>query len=159
MRILLCGIFLFTGLFISGCVKSNDSAGGTVLARVNNYKITQDEFEEEFRSSAYYANDTLQSRKNFLNLLINRKLIMQDAQKKGLDKDRDFLKMIQRFWEQSLLQRAFEAKNRSLDAQVSDNKSQDILRQKKADLMDAWIDDLRKQASISINENLLIGNK
>ena len=39
----------------------------------------------------------------FLDNLITRKLILQEAQKMGLDRKKEFLKAIENFWEKSLL--------------------------------------------------------
>jgi PBP1b-binding outer membrane lipoprotein LpoB len=173
-------IILLTALFIFGCAgKPKDKK---VLVKVNNYEITPEEFEEEFKESAYARNDTLESRKEFLNLLVNRKLILQDAQSKNLDKDRDFLKMIEKFWEQSLLKLALDKKSKEIAglAQVSDKAIEEayqkmlkegktdktyeqmynqikweIIREKETQLMDEWIERLREKSNIKVNYELL----
>ncbi|MFA5363513.1 MAG: hypothetical protein WC335_09815, partial [Candidatus Omnitrophota bacterium] len=105
-------VILLVGLFIAGCMSSPE--GGKPLARINNYEISEAEFEEEFKASSYSHSDTVESRGEFLNTLINRKLILQDAQKKGMDKNESFLKMIERFWEQSLLKIALDRKSNEI---------------------------------------------
>jgi len=84
------------------------------LVKINNYTITPQEFDEEFRASAYAKNNTPESRREFLNMLIRRKLVLQDAQARGLDKDKEFLKSIERFWEQSLLKRVMDKKSHEI---------------------------------------------
>ncbi len=103
-------IVLIFALFIFGCA-SKPQAKKEVLAKVNNYEIAKEEFDEEFKMSGYGRVDTPESKGDFLNNLINRKLILQDAQKKGLDKDKSFLKMIENFWEQSLLKKSRDKRN------------------------------------------------
>jgi hypothetical protein len=181
MRIFL--LFIFTGvvIFAAGCCRPPDRAGDA-LAVVNNYQITKGEFEEEFRDSVYGQTDTPASRRDFLNNLINRKLILQYAEKKGLDKDKAFLRMVERFWEQSLLKLAIERKTKDLASScaVSDrevrelydrmyssgdaNKSYvdmysqvkwEVSRRKESNLMNEWVDDLHKNTSIKINDDLL----
>ncbi|MFH0839155.1 MAG: hypothetical protein V1893_03110 [Candidatus Omnitrophota bacterium] len=152
------------------------------LATVNNYVITYQEFEEEFKDSAYGTDDTVESKKEFLSHLINRKLILQDAQKNGLDKDKDFLKMIEKFWEQSLLKLALDRKAKEVvgSVSVSDqeieeayNKMQkegktaktlqqvygqikwELISQKESQSMDDWLTQLHKKATITTNEELL----
>jgi len=143
-------IILCAAIFIAGCScpLPKDSK---VLAKVNNYEITQQEFEEQFRESPYAKDNTLEARKEFLKVLIGRKLILQDAQAKGLDKEQEFLKMIERFWEQSLLKLALQTKSMEIanSAQVKNNKeSQDRM-------MNDWMSGLEKKANISVDYDLL----
>ncbi len=174
------GIILCMLLFIFGCSRQPDNK--RVLAKINNYEITQEEFEEEFKASSFSRTDTLESRKEFLNNLINRKLILQNAQGKGLDKDKDFLKMIERFWEQSLIKLALDKKSKEIAGSVfvSDktieetyqnmlkegktDKSYDqmygqikweIVKTQESQMMNDWVAELHKQANIIINYDLL----
>ena len=92
------------------------------LVKINNYEISKEEFEDEFKASSFGRIGNLASRKEFLDNLINRKLILQDAQRRGLGQDKGFLKMIERFWEQSLLKLALDKKSKEIagSALVSD---------------------------------------
>lgn len=176
-------IILLAALFVLGCTgKPKDRE---VLAKVNNYEITEQEFEEEFRASAYGSVDTQESRKEFLNTLINRKLILQDAQNKGLDKDKSFLKMIERFWEQSLLKLTLDKKSKEIAGSVLVNdkeiakiyddmrkngktdKSYDqmyqqikweITKSKETQAINDWVAQLRKKGEIKVNSDLLKSN-
>jgi hypothetical protein len=166
-------------LLIGGCGgKAEDSQ---VLLRINNYEITREEFESEYKHSGYSVPDTEESRKRFLDNLIDRKLIIQDAQKKGLDKDKDFLKTIERFWEQSLLKVSLDKKQEDINksTKVTDREAQDayndwvrdgrtdkdyekahkdvkreLYRSKGSVQMNEWLIDLRKNADIKINYEL-----
>lgn len=177
-------IVMLAALFILGCAAKPKEK--IVLARVNNYEITQEEFQEEFKESAYARNETSESKKDFLNNLINRKLILQDAQQHGLDKEKSFLKMIERFWEQSLLKLAIEKKTKETTGSVlvTDGEIQDaynkmfnegktvktlsqmyqqikweITRQKQTQQLNEWINQLHKKADIKIDYNLLTQSK
>lgn len=143
-------IFLFLIMFLAGC-SCPLPRDKKILARINNYEITLDEFEEQFRGSLYSKDNTLEARKEFLKVLIGRKLILQDAQAKGLDKKKEFLKMIERFWEQSLLKLALQRKSQEIAnlAQVRNN------RQGQDKLMNDWMIGLEKEAKISVDYNLL----
>ncbi len=88
------------------------------LVKINNYTITVPEFKEEFLASAYAKDNTPESRREFLAMLIRRKLILQDAQARGLDKDKEFLKSIERFWEQSLLKRVMDKKSQEIAGSI-----------------------------------------
>jgi len=148
------------------------------LVKINSYTITKQEFDSEFKDSAYAKQDTLESRKEFLATLIKRKLILQDAQKKGLDKDQEFLKTIERFWEQSLLKRAVDQKVQEISGSVSvtdqaivevynkmqkDGKADkpydqmynqikwSLSRSEESQALDRWIRQLSKSAVIKVN--------
>jgi hypothetical protein len=141
-------IITLLSLAIAGCV-SQQTKNKQILAKINNYEITKQEFEEEFQNSAYSVSDTEGSRKSFLDNLINRKLVLQEAERHGLDKDKAFLKSIERFWEQSLLK------------VMLDKKSKDIALIKNAgekeveDAYNSWIDGLRQKSSIKVDYSLL----
>lgn len=135
-------------LMIAGC--KSQVKDRQILAKINNYEITKDEFEEEFSDSGFAASDTEESRRKFLENLIDRKLILQEAQAKGLDKEKAFLKSIERFWEQSLLKIAVDRKARDISISAY---SRD--KEKESALMDNWITELRKKAAIDIDYNLL----
>lgn len=176
---------LLAAILTLGC-SGLDKEKKEILVKINNYEITKQEFEQEFKDSIYSRSDTPESRKEFLNTLINRKLILQDAQNKGLDKDKNFLKMIERFWEQSLLKLALDKKSKEIagSALVNDktieevynkmvqegktDKSYDqmyqqikweITKLKEAQAMNDWIAELHKRADIKINEDAIYGTK
>lgn len=178
-------IFFCVLIWVIGCSRVPKENKQT-LARVNNYEITQEEFEEEFKESAYGRNDTLESRKEFLGNLINRKLILQDAQAGGLDKGKDFLRMIERFWEQSLLKLSLDKKTKEVagsafvgdkiieetyQKMLKEGKTErtyeqmynqikwEITRLKETQFMNEWMDGLRKKADIKINYDLLRQDK
>ncbi len=143
-------IILFMAVIIAGCTCPLPK-DEKVLAKVNNYTITLEEFEVEFKESPYANDNTPDARKDFLKVLIGRKLILQDAQAKGLDKEKAFLKMIERFWEQSLLKLALQTKSQEIAAlaQVKNNQ------QGQDRLMNDWMAGLEKKANISIDSDLL----
>jgi len=175
---------IFLALLILGCVKQPQDE--SILAKINNYEISKDEFEEEFQQSVFASTDTLESRKEFLNNLIDSKLIMQDAQRQGLDKNKNFLKLIERFWEQSLLKLALDKKTQAIagsgfvsDKEVKEayekmfqegktDKTYDkiysqlkweLARNKQAQMMNDWVAELRKTADIKVNTGLLKKDK
>jgi len=140
-------IIILAVLMIAGCkcqVKDKQ-----VLAKINNYEITKQEFEEEFKNSGFSVSDTEESRKSFLENLINRKLVLQEAQRQGLDKDSAFLKSIERFWEQSLLKVMLDKKSKDISLLKGANKRE------VEDAYDGWIEGLRKNSNIKIDYNLL----
>ena len=174
-------VILFLAIAVSGCARPQPPK--ETIARVNDYEITVDEFEEGFAASPYASRtDKLQARREVLSSLVERKLILQDAQKKNIDKDKEFLRSIEHFWEQSLLTVALGTKTQELSRSVQ-VREQDVRRiydgmvkdgittkpfedvfpqikwqaqkQVEAQLLGEWIDGLRKGAAISVDEALL----
>ena len=171
-------IFTIAVLFIiCGCSKPDP--GKSLIAKVNDYSITAEEFETEFKESVYSRTDTPEMRKEFLNNLIDRKLILQDAERRGIDKDPRFLKALEKFWEQLLLKMAIERKTMDFATQcyVSDKEIRDayestikdggearpyaemymqikwdLVRRKEAQLINIWMVSLKKSAKISLND-------
>lgn len=174
-------LFLFVLLFaLIGCTKPAPQKNAVVT--INNYSISPDEFEAEFRDSAFGRKDTLDSRRQFMEVLINRKLMLQEAQRQGIDREKDFLKSIERFWEQSLLKAYLDRKSQEVAGKVmitdfaveqtyknlqAEGKAEkpyeemykelkwQLTRAKEAQVMDEWIKELRSKADIKENPGLL----
>jgi len=178
-------LILCLSLILTGCGSScplSAKKDKAAVAKINNYDITKEEFETEFKESSFGRTDTLESRKEFLNNLISRKLVLQEAQKSGLDRKPGFLKLIQKFWEQSLIKLALDKKTQEIAgsvkisdreverlfqelvkagktdkpyAQVYNELKWQILKAKEAQRMNEWLEILRKNAKIQIEESLL----
>jgi len=143
-------------IFISGCCPaSSKEKADAIIVSVNNYNVTYDEFEKEFKDSTFGNTDTPESRKDFLNSLIDRKLILQYAQKEGLDKEKNFLKSIEKFWEQSLLKIALDKKTREIESKLS-TSDWGVKRAAEAKMMSDWMSELRKRAHITIKDGSLM---
>ena len=178
--IFFCALALLTGCGRAAKEKKE------ILAKINDYEITAQEFEEAFQDSASFRQDNLESRKESLDSLINQKLILQEAQKKGLDKEPGFLKAIEHFWEQSLLKIAADKKTREISASVRVSETevqqafdklpdtdkagktyQDLYGQIKWKLnkdkeeknIESWLTGLRQKAAITVNYELLKKDK
>ena len=173
---------LMIGLaFVLGCQPKPPV--GKIVAKIGDYVITKGEFEEAFKSSSYGFQDNAASRQVFLDNMINQKLIILDARAKGLDKNKDFLQMIQNFWEQSLLTVALREKSKDFspgttqissqeaqaiyDQMVKDGKTDKSLndvypeiqsmltRQKESEKLNQWVNDLRQKTTVEIHQEYL----
>ena len=142
-------------VFLVGCVQ-NDKPKPAVI-KINNYEITQAEFEQEFKDSSFAREDNPQARKDFLDNLVDRILILQDAQKKGLDNDPQFLKMVEKFWMHSLLRLALEKKSQEISK--ASLGSGEAAKLKESQMMSDWLTQLRKNANIQVNQDLIPGDK
>lgn len=138
------------------------------------------EFEEAFKMSRFYHLGE-EGKEEFLDTFISRKLILREAERIGLDKDPEFLKNIQIFWEQSLLKLFIsqQMKELSLDIDVSDREIRNyfernqesfqdkdiaqvysqikwiLFQGKQQEAVDRWVDSLKKDVEIIIDYDLL----
>lgn len=152
-----------------------------IVISMGEITITKSEFEKEFKKFNLSKLDTEETRKEFLKSLINRKLILREAEEKKLDKDPAFLEAVQDFWEQALLKLSADKKSRELfitikvdDSEIVNfynaNKDRfagktldeaypeirlDIFKEKQNKAVLEWMDALKKKANIKINYKAL----
>lgn len=98
------GLALLLAAFSACSDKPEDST--KALAIINGKEITASEFDlrwsqlPEFARKTYAGQD---GRKKFLEELITRELLLQEARKRGLDRDRALVERVERFKERSVL--------------------------------------------------------
>ncbi|NVN89188.1 MAG: peptidylprolyl isomerase [Desulfuromonadales bacterium] len=117
----LCAVALFG---CQGTPGSNSGAKkeGQVLAEVNGTTITTGDFTRELKNLPEYLKamaDTPQGRKEMLDTMVIRELILQKASKDGLDKGPELEEKLQEL-KKRLIVESFLKKKVETDAQVSD---------------------------------------
>lgn len=164
-------------IFSYGCAKERQKR---IALRINDFIMTEEELEEEIRKSE--ISDSPSERQKFLEDLINRKLILQEAEHLGLDKEREFLKAVERFWEQSLLKIMIDRKSKEIAGQISVTDREiekrynemleqgtvnkplsesyneikwQVLRNKQTQALNAWVEGLRRKAKVEIKSKIL----
>lgn len=151
---------LFPALILSGCSggSSAPKGGGKVIAKINNYELT----EEDFRDNAaimtrgeFYARDKEKAKKEFLEELITKNVLLQEAQAQDFDKDKAFMKEIQRYWEQALLKLLIKKKTREISGSMNIREPEEIRHRKVKEAMSQWVETLRRNARVTVyKENL-----
>jgi len=147
------------------------------VIKIGEIEITLEEFNKAFESSRFFKEEGHGKRKEFLKEFINRKLLLREAERLGLDKDPQFLDEIQRFWEQALIKRILFKKLKEVSSQVQVTEKEIreyysahkdkfstkelpqiysqikwlIFSQKKKKALEEWIDSLKKSANIKID--------
>lgn len=176
MKRVSCIILVLVLSVILGCAKKEKAA-----VKIGTIEITAKEFDEGFKVSNF-ANDKEKGRGEFLENLINRKLILKEAENEGVNKNPEFLKSIQLFWEQSLLKLMLDKKSKELFANIKvtdeeirnfyeKNKEKSFLnkdlpkvyeaikllmfRQKEKISLQNWLNSLQKKTKINIDYKLL----
>lgn len=96
-------IFLILLSFLIGCAKEK----GDVLVRFDNGKIMVDEFNKEIGKVPDFAKSIFEGpegKRKYLDDLINRELIYIDAKKKKIDKDKEYIDLVEKFKKDALLE-------------------------------------------------------
>jgi len=170
---------LISGFILTGCalVAEGDKR---IVAQINKYKMTVEDLRYELSNMPYddlRLFDTDTGRKEYMDRLLEKEILLQEAQGLGLDRERDFMKSIEKYWEQALLKLLLERKSKEISGlvHVYDNEIDEyyrnsgerlsfsrvkddirrIIRQKKeTEAMDSWAEELRKKSYIKINKRL-----
>lgn len=164
-------------LLVSGCVWFGEKEKTAV--KIGKVKISPEEFQLAFELSNFAKEG---KKREFLEIFISRKLILLEAEKLGLDKDREFLRDVQDFWEQSLLKLVLAKKIKELamdvgvsekevksyyegnkEAKFADKEFEQVyeqikwmlLRDKQQDAIGNWVDSLKNDAEVVIDYKLL----
>ncbi|MCM8782540.1 MAG: hypothetical protein NC828_05790 [Candidatus Omnitrophica bacterium] len=157
--------------FLIGC--SPSAPNKELLAKINNYSLYREDFIDELKTMSDFERAG-RTKEELLEGVIEKKLLLLQAQQAGLDKEGIFMKMVQRFWEQSLLRSIIEKKikefvattsiseeeiktrTNELDKKVNVEDIRDsIIREKVNKRFEAWLDALKKRAKIYINTKAL----
>lgn len=145
------------GMLITGCVKEPDK--NQIVAQINNYAVTIEDFKHEAGMSISGVSKDLT-----LQDIVTKELLLQEAQKMGLDKNKAFMKEIEDYWKQSLIKRLINIKGAEFLAAVKltdaetkiTGQDQDRLKMKKAQgLLELWINNLAKDAKIEKYDTVL----
>lgn len=176
--------------FVSGCGLFSPEKGeedARVVAKINNYTLTVDDLKNESKLALVPDQDLsegdLSPREQFLEDVIIKKILIQEAQKENFDKDKTFMKEIERYWEQALLKLLLKKKQFEFarEVTVSDDEvkeeynrmveegwgrmgpyekmapeiKRDIYYRKTQGAFDDWLADLRKNAHVTIDKKVL----
>ncbi len=104
-----------------------------VLARINDFELTRAEFERQLARELELDADfrlTKEAKKTFLEEVIRKELLIQEAKKRGLDRKEKFIRSMERYWEATLIRDLMELKGAELGDRiyVSAEEVQDYYR-------------------------------
>jgi len=136
-------ILLVMVMCLSACShkQAGESTSQQAVAKVNNYTITADDFNHEvgflrpvFRSLSSIP--PIELKLSILDEMINRELLLEEAQKINIDKDPEFMRQIENFWRLSLIKRLLKHKIAEIEAStvVSDDEIQKEYAREKAQM-------------------------
>lgn len=126
---------LCAGLLFSCTQKAADKTmQGPIVAKVGSSGITQTDFEREMKSLPDYAQQLFEGeagKEKFLDEIIKKEILYQEALKRGLDKSPDFSRKLEEFKKltlaSELLEKEVMSKNKVTEQEVKDyyNKHKD----------------------------------
>lgn len=176
---------IVTIFFFMGCSSDNGADKSQVIARINDFELTRDEFQKKLVEEMEYSNaykTTPEAKKEFLQALIKKELFIQEAKKLGLDRKKEFTSAIERYWEATLIKQLMEQKNTQILQIVSVSESeikkkyqelksenagmppfdqvekeiaQDLVETKKTDILNKWVTSLYDKAEIKIDSGFI----
>ena len=93
------------------CAKQDKAQTGAYLAKAGNTKITQADLDALYQALPDYAQQMYegeQGKQKILDELINKEILYQEALKKGVDKNPDFVKRMEEYKKVTLAQELLE---------------------------------------------------
>lgn len=167
--------------FLAGCSCGAGEGDKRVAAQVNNYRMSAEDLRYELDNIPYDELDLLETKKGreqYMDRLLEKEVLLQEAQRLGLDREKDFMKSIESYWEQALLKLLLQRKSREIAgamhvygneieeyyrdsgeklplSKVEADIERTIRQEKETEAMDAWIKDLKKKSYIKIDEDIV----
>lgn len=180
--------FLFILLAAGFLCCSGKAEEDKVLAKINDYELTLKDFQYQILDDVDLSEDfkkTKEGKREFLEYLIRREMLIQEARRQGLDRKDKFIRAIERYWEATLIRDLMDMKGEALHRETSisqkeiearyldlkkadkdllplkevrDEIARELVEKKRQWLLKQWINKLRKNAKIEIDQELLYGN-
>ena len=180
----LLAVMVFAG---AGCGSRKAEAENEKPAlTINKLQLSSSDLRQELQTrfiTPYASASSGGQEPEWISQIIDRELLVQEAQRLGLDRQQDFMRTIERFWKQALIKSLIDAKSREINAAIHIYEPQIEARYKKlaaeedekieplASLrtqiirtlqdeaaektMEDWISQIRKQADIKIDDQAL----
>ena len=158
------------------------------LAKINDYVLTLDEFQVQLAQELKLDREfklTKEAKNEFLDQLITKEILIQEAKRRKLDRKEKFIKAIERYWESTLIRDLMEMEGQKIEKRtvvsqeeiemrykemknLDENQpplesirqkiSEKIMEDKKSSMLEEWVNHLKKKAMIEINQELLSKN-
>jgi hypothetical protein len=112
---------------LAGCGREPE---GEAVARINGHPITVEDFtrRKEQLKPFFMSPDPEQNNERVMDLLVDDVLLLLEADRLDINRDRDFLRSIEHFWRQSLVQELLKKKTREIrnDIHIAENELRDF---------------------------------
>jgi hypothetical protein len=179
---------LFLLLSLLGCSEEKPLEDSKILARINEYHLTLDEFQNQLAAELELDKDfklTEEAKREFLEGLIRKEVLIQEAKRLKLDRKEKFVRAIERYWESTLIRDLMDLKSKEIAKKIFVSQEEietrykemqateeeippleeiqeriinEMKEKKKIRMLKEWISDLRSDAKIEIDQALLYQN-
>ncbi|MDD5504166.1 MAG: hypothetical protein PHV77_02490 [Candidatus Omnitrophica bacterium] len=136
---ILSAVLLILPVFLCGCGKKYDPQ--KTVARINDYYMTVEDYKSEL-DTTYMGKKGVLSGEQMLDDIIANEILVQEAQRLGLDKEKTFMKTIERYWKHALRKELLDRKDREISGK------QGLSDSEKAKMMQSWYNKLYKKARV-----------
>lgn len=179
-------LFFLIVLLLSpaGCSRQNRE-NGEIVAEINDYSLSRAEFDRKLAAEIEMEEDyklTSQAKLDFLDELIGKEILIQEAKKRELDQQQEFVRAMEKYWESTLIRNLLALKGKEIAAaiQVSEEEikaryhelqqsagqvaplqdirsqlAEEIREEKKTEMLKDWLSTLRKKSKIRIYKERL----
>jgi hypothetical protein len=116
--------FLVPGLlilFLAGCGSSPALEKKEIVIQINDSKISLEEFNELLKLEVYADPEmelTTECRDKFIDYLVRKELMIQNAALLKLDRKPEFVRTIEKYWESTLIRNLLDLKSEELKKKV-----------------------------------------
>ncbi len=176
----------FLVLSFSGCGSKEAGAGGEKPALViNKLQLTKAELKREYQSSLLSGHKFSETKSTeepeWVSRVIERELLVQEAQEEGLHRKPEFMLAVERFWKEVLIKILLDKKANEISGkihvyepeideyykklaeenpektvepliQLREEIERDIRQQKESQALEAWIGELRNKSKIVMDQ-------
>jgi hypothetical protein len=183
MKRLLIFLTIALGFFLLTC-SPGEQDKSEIVAKINDYSLTLDDFHHQLAAEAEFqtaAAVDINFRKNLLDQIIRKELLIQEAKKLEFDRKENFIRTIETYWEATLIRDILNFKAKEFENRVVVTKEDivsyyeelskqgvlpplsdleealghEIKEKKKSEILEEWITGVKNSAKIDINQELL----
>jgi hypothetical protein len=178
---------------LSGCGQKPAEAGAEKPAvTINKLQLSLEELQKELQETSWFeeVEDELAGENpEWLKRLIERELLVQEAQRLGLDRQPGFMRTIERFWKEALIKTLLIRKGQEISAQIHvyepeieaqykqmaaertdgtpleslselrEEIRRELRAKKEMEAMDQWVHELQTKSHIVIDREAVSGMK
>jgi hypothetical protein len=170
-----------------GLVSCGEGTGPTseTLVKINEYEMPLEEYQRQLKAELEldeHFKVTQEAKRDFLEDMITKELLVQEAKRLKLDRREPFVHAIERYWESTLIRDLMDLKAKEIGQrtvvseeeiesqykslkkeepncppldQIREKIHGEALEKKKRMVLKRWVESLRSQAKVEVNEHLL----
>ncbi len=188
LRFYLLATLFISSVTLSGCSpKTAEATGEKPVVTINRLQLTKSDVKQEINDASLIVHEAVnpsETEPEWLTNLVDRELLVQEAQRLGLDREPAFMRTIERFWKEALIKQLLNRKAQEIGDHVhvydpeveayykklSEEKTEqplaplsdlqeeirrEVRQQKESEAMETWISELKKKANIVVDREAI----